>query len=252
AGALAGLAGAALLWAVAVPHYRASAVIAPANPMNGAHMASAMEHDQRFAPLNFLLQRVGGANAPDFVRFEAMARGPGMAEALLANKTVLQGLARDKAYFWSQPPQSWNAAQFAEYLERRVEITPMPGSALRVMKYAHPDARFAAFLLSEIHRQTDAAIRRKTRGETLGRIAYLQAELGKAMNPEHRRALTDLLLEQERLNMLVSIDQPYAADLIESPSPSSRPRWPDIPMAACLMVLAGMLAGFAVFGLRRA
>lgn len=251
-GVLAGVAGALIFWAVSVPHYRAAAILAPANPMNGGQLAGAVDNDQGFAPLNFLLQRVASANAPDFVRFEAMARGPGIAESLLENKTILQGLARDKAYIWSRPQESWNAAQFSEYLQNRVEIAPLSGSGLRAMRYAHPDARFAAFLLNEIHRQTDAAIRRKTRGEVLGRIAYLQAELGKAINPEHRRALTDLLLEQERLNMLVSIDQPYAADLIESPGPSSRPRWPDIPLAATLMALAGMVAGFAAFGLRRA
>lgn len=252
AGALAGLAGAALFWAVAVPHYKAQAVIAPANPMNGAGFTRALQENESFSPLSFLLDRVGGGNASDFVRFEAMARGPAIAEKLLENKTILQGLSRDRAWLWSRPPELWNAAQFSEYLQRRVDIASLPGSSLRQMRYSHPDPRFAVFLLHEIQRETDTAIRRKTKGETLGRIAYLQAELGKAANPEHRRALTDLLLEQERLNMLVSIDQPYAADVVEAPAPSSRPRWPDVPMAAVMLALAGMLVGFAVFGLRRA
>ncbi|MCD8493953.1 MAG: hypothetical protein LRY39_00710 [Alphaproteobacteria bacterium] len=59
-----------------------------------------------------------------------------------------------------------------------------------------------------------------------------------------------MLLEQERLNMLVSIDQPYAADIVENAASSSRPLWPDIPLAAVLLVLAGMALGFAAFGLK--
>lgn len=50
--------------------------------------------------------------------------------------------------------------------------------------------------------------------------------------------------------MLVSIDQPYAADIVENAASSSRPLWPDIPLAAVLLVLAGMALGFAAFGLK--
>lgn len=251
AGMVGGLAAAALLWAIAVPHYRAGMTIAPANPMNGAQFSRLLEDNQNFAPLSFFLQRVGNGNVLDFARFEAIVRGQGVAESLLENRTVLEGLARDRAFLWSQPRAEWTPAQFAEYLQSRVDIGAVPGGGLRVMRYSHPDPRFAAFLLSELHRAADASIRRKTKGETLGRIAYLQAELSKSANPEHRRALTDLLLEQERLNMLVSIDQAYAADIVEEAAPSSRTLWPDIPLTALLFALAGMMAGLALFGLRR-
>lgn len=252
AGALAGLMAASLLWALAVPHYKAHLTVAPAHPMNDAQFSRLMEGDRNFAPLNFVLQRVGGSNTPDFIRFEAIARGQGVAGTLLENNAILEGLNRDRAFVWSQPRLSWTAAQFAEYLQDRVDIAAVPGGNLRVMRYSHPDPRFAAFLLTELHKAADTSIRRKTKGETLGRIAYLQAELSRAGNPEHRRALTDLLLEQERLNMLVSINQPYAADVVEGAAPSSRALWPDIPLAALLSALAGMAAGLAFFGLRRA
>lgn len=249
-GALAGLAAAALLWFIAVPQYRASLVLAPANPMNGAQFSRLMQDGESFTPLSFLLQKVGSLGTPDFIRFEATARGQALATALLDEPVILEGLARDKAFFWDRPLARWTPAQLSEYLERRVDIEPAASGALRRLTYSHPDSRFAAFFLNEIRRKTDAAIRQKTRGETLGRIAYLQAELAKVVNPDHRRALTDLLLEQERLNMLVSIDQPYAADIVEDASSSSRPLWPDIPLAAVLLPLAGMALGFAAFSLK--
>ncbi|MCD8498241.1 MAG: hypothetical protein LRZ85_09380 [Alphaproteobacteria bacterium] len=250
-GALLGLAAASLLWFTAVPHYRAALTIAPANPMNGAQFSRLLQNDENLAPLNFILQRVGSGNTPDFIRFEAILRGQTMAEALLENPVILEGLARDRSFVWSAPPSEWTPAQFSEYLAKRVDIASVPGGGLRVVRYSHPDPRFAAYLLSELARAADASIRRKTKTETLGRIAYLQAELSKTNNPDHRRALADLLLEQERLNMLVSIEQAYAADIVETASSSSRPLWPDIPLSALVFVLAGMGLGFAVFGLRR-
>lgn len=251
AGAAAGIVASCILWGISTPHYRASLTLSPANPMNGAQFSRLLNDGENFSPLSFLLQRVGSGNTPDFVRFEAMIHGQAVAADLLENEVVLQGLALDKPYLWSRPQTAWTAAQFSEYLARRITLESLPGNGLRRLRYSHPDPRFAAFLLSELYQETDTMIRHKTKGETLGRIAYLQAELSKASNPEHRRALTDLLLEQERLNMLVSIDQPYAADAVEAASPSSRPLWPNIPLSACMLVLAGMVVGFAVFGLRR-
>lgn len=251
AGAMIGIAASALLWGISIPHYRASLTLAPANPMNGAQFSRLLNDGESSSPLSFLLQRVGGGNTPDFVRFEAMIQGQAVAEALLENEVILQGLARDTSYLWSRPQTTWTAAEFSEYLSQRVSLESLPGNGLRRLRYSHPDPRFAAFLLSEIYQKTDTMIRRKTKGETLGRIAYLQAELSKAANPEHRRALTDLLLEQERLNMLVSIDQPYAADAVEAAASSSKPLWPNIPLSACILALAGMVLGFAVFGLRK-
>lgn len=249
AGLLAGLASAALLWALAVPQYRAALTLAPANPMNGAQFSRLMQDGESFTPLSFLLQKVGSTGTPDFIRFEATARGQAVAEALLKDRAILEGLARDPAFLWDHPRAQWNAAELSEYLERRIAIEPVSGGNLRQLRYSHPDPRFAAYLLSEIRKNADQAIRLKMRGETLGRIAYLQAELEKSANPDHRRALADLLLEQERLNMLVSIDQPYAADIVEDSASSSHPLWPDIPLAAVLLGLAGMALGFAAFGL---
>jgi hypothetical protein len=247
---LAELVSAAILWALAVPQFRAELTLAPANPMNGAQFSRLMQDGDNFTPLSFLLQKVGSAGTPDFIRFEATARGQAVAGELLEDRTILEGLARDRAFLWSRPRTRWTAAELSEYLERRIDIEPVSGGGLRQLRYSHPDPRFAAYLLSEIHKVADHAIRRKTRGETLGRITYLQAELAKSTNPEHRRALTDLLLEQERLNMLVSIDQPYAADIVEDSASSARPLWPDIPLSAVLLGLAGMALGFAAFGLR--
>ncbi|MCD8493954.1 MAG: hypothetical protein LRY39_00715 [Alphaproteobacteria bacterium] len=185
AGALAGLAGTLLLWGIAVPQYRAELTLAPANPMNGAQFSRLMQEGESFTPLSFLLQKVGSVGTPDFIRFEATARGQAVAAELLEDKAVLTGLERDKAFFWNQPPTHWTPAQLSEYLARRVDIAPAANGSLRRFTYSHPDPRFAAFLLNEIRRKADEAIRLKTRGETLGRIAYLQAELAKVNNPDH-------------------------------------------------------------------
>jgi hypothetical protein len=118
------------------------------------------------------------------------------------------------------------------------------------MRYLHPDRRFAAYFLRQAHALTDGLIRQRLKAEAQERAAYLKEALQKASHPEHKRALTGLLLEQERLLMLVSIDQPFAASLVEPPSASLKPAWPDKLLLFPAFIFAGAMAGFILYGFR--
>ena len=98
---------------------------------------------------------------------------------------------------------------------------------------------------------TDRLIRDSVQAAATERAAYLDAKIQEARHPEHRKTLTELLLEQERLLMLASIDQPYAASVIEPASKHYKPQWPDAFMLFAAFGLIGGFIGFIAFGLRR-
>lgn len=68
------------------------------------------------------------------------------------------------------------------------------------------------------------------------------------MNPEHRRALTNLLMEQERVKMLVSIDQSYTATIVEPAANLPKPSWPKPLLILPIFMMIGAVLGFVLHG----
>ncbi len=246
-GILIGAALAALIGFVSVPHYKATMIVGPANPMDGAEVSSLLANDNLYA-LRHLVQRVGGANTTDFLRFENIYNGPSIAAKLLEDPAVVKGLMLDRSVEFSGGRKEYTPAELSEYLEKRVKLEPVGTTALRRLVYWHPHPEFAAYFLGRIHDLSDHHIRSDIREETTQRVKYLQDAIDRTNNPEHRRALTTLLLEQERLRMLVSIDQPYAAAVIEPPASSQKPEWPDYYLLLSCGILLGAFLGFILHG----
>jgi len=237
------------------PRYKAELTLSPANPMNGGEVSSLLANENFFA-LRYMMQRVGVANASDFIRFEAMIDGASVAEVLLRDENILRGLRAEvqgaKGFDLLQQDAPENAAQLSEYIEKRVRISAIGATPLRRMVYYHANPDFARYFLSRLHGAADSLIRARVRAEASERIAYLQETIAETQNPEHRKTLTSLLLEQERLRMLSSIDQPYAAAMVEPPSVSAKALWPDRALVWLSFAAVGALAGFVMFSVRSA
>lgn len=248
---IAGIVLAAILGIVfivlATPHYKAQMLVAPATPMTGAGGATLTGNDS-LSGLRDLLQRGVFNGSADFLRFENMVSGPSVAVKLLQDEKIRRGLAMDGNFGASDETRDWTPEELADYLEARVTLQPVGSTAMRRMIYLHPSREFGVYLLHSLHRITDEMIRGKVREEATARINYLQQESYKTDNPDHRRALTALLLDEERLLMLASIDQPYAAAIIEPPSAGVRTVWPDAMMIMPVMMFAGALCGFLLHG----
>ncbi|GJL86156.1 MAG: hypothetical protein DHS20C02_19310 [Micavibrio sp.] len=245
-----GLVAAAALVALSTPYYRASIIVSPASPMNGAEVSSLLADDSLFA-LRYLVQRVGVANSSDFLRFESMYNGPSVAALLLDDPNVEKGLRMDRAFAFSKvSEEELSPESLAEYVADKVALEPVGNTTLRRMVYLHPNRKFASYFIERLHVLSDALIRKTIREETEDRIRYLKNAVATTSNPEHRRALTTLLLEQERLRMLVSIEQPYAAAVVEPASSSVKPYWPDPFFLFSVFAIAGALMGFVIFSIR--
>ncbi len=224
------------------PHYKARMIVGPANPINGAEVSSLLANDNLFA-LRYLFQRVGMANAPDFMRFENIYDGPSVAKILLQDEVILNGLLQIRPYGFLSAPKNWNADRLSKYLSSQIKIMPIGASPMREMSYFHPDPEFAPYMLRKIHQISDALIRTNIRADAEQRVIYLNQAIAETRNPDHRRALTTLLLEQERLKMLVSIDDAYAASIIEPASVSYKPLWPNAVLLYGVLMLLGAILG---------
>ena len=230
---------------VANDFYRAEMIIAPASPM-GQSLQKAGDVGEGSAQLG---EENFQSNAA-FLRFENTYNGASVANFLVRDKGIISGLALDRNFEFSENLEKWDADNLSEYLKKRIRLEPVSGTPLRRMIYLHPDKKFAVDMVKRIHRITDEMIRARILVETNQRIDYLNASLGKTTNPDHKRSLANLLMEQERLKMMVSLDQPYAASIIEPAYSSVRARWPDPYIIYPVFIFIGMLLGFVTYGLK--
>lgn len=238
--------------AMVKPSYRAHMIISPASPMNGAQMSSLLANDNLFA-IRHLLQ--GGTNSADFQSFEQIIHGQVLAASLMEDKIIREGVKADlRAGVLGLGILGQNTklspAVLSEYLHDAVQVRAVPGTGFRRLSYMHENAEFSAYLLDAVHKAADAHLRTQTNEGAAVRIHYLKNAIMNTRNPEHRRALTTLLMEQERLKMLSSIDQDYAASVIEPAAAGAKPAWPDRFLVLLIFMLCGGLAGFVIYSLR--
>lgn len=230
----------------AVPHYRAHIIIGPASHMGQGTAAASMIGEGTISVRAEELQSTAA-----FVRFEAIYDGVSVASLLVKDHKILEGLNADDAFRFSGKKRLFSPEVLSDYLQRRVFLEPVAGTALRHLSYLHPDPAFAVYLVSRLHSLTDEIIRARILVETQERMRYLNNALASTQNPEHRRSLVTLLMEQERLKMMVSLDQPYAASVIEPAAASAKPRWPEPYVVYPVAVFIGFLLGFSTFLLFR-
>lgn len=231
------------LQTTAIRHYKSTMIVAPANPMNGAEASSLLADDNLFA-LRYIMQRVGAGNSSDFTRFENTYDGASVAEALLEDEKIVSGLMMDRAFTFQKPETQWNTALLAKYISERARFEPLGATSLRRIVYSHQNKAFAQYFLHKLHKITDNMIRTKIRTDSSQRIDYLEKTIRESRNPDHKRALTTLLMEQERLKMLVSLDIPYAATIIEPPSTQAKPSWPPLALMWSVLLFASAVLGF--------
>ncbi len=225
--------------------YRAEMIVAPARPMGQGVLSSSYVGEG-----SIQVQHEDLRSNAAFIRFENIYDGVSVASILMSDDKILSALAFDRAFEFSKGQKDWNAEKLSEYIGRRVKLEPVSGTYLRRLVYSHPDRKFAAYMVGQVHRISDEIIRARLLREANGRIEYLNLGLSNVMNPEHRKSLTALLMEQERLKMMVSLDEPYAASVIEPPSVSAKPRWPDPYMIYPVFLFVGLFLGFVSYGLR--
>jgi len=234
---------------LSTPLFRASMIVAPADGYALGDYASSVSEGEALT-IPFWRPREAGGISTDFHRFVYTVKGTAVAAILLKDPAVISGIARDGS--WSSKADQWTAEELSDYLDRKLRIEHLGTTPLRRLSYKHPDPVFAAAFLRKIHLVADQLIRRDRRRQSESRIKYLTDTLQKTVNPDHRKGIANLLMQQEHIQMLANLDEPYAAIVVEPPAATPKPVWPAKALLLGVFALLGAFAGYLVRAARHA
>jgi hypothetical protein len=229
---------------IVTPKYKAEMIVAPAEGYALGDYASKIQYDS-IASLPFWRPKDPEGASTDFYRFIYTMRGTNASQILMKDDSLMVGI---NAY---TDPKIKTAEELSIYLSRHVKVDPLGATPLRRLHYSHPDPEFAAALLRKIHLVADQMIRRDRRRQSQSRIEYLQNALNKTLNPDHRKGITNLLMQQEHVQMLANLDEAYAAIIVEPASASPKPTWPNKPLVFGVFIILGATLGFLVHSFRK-
>lgn len=156
-------------------------------------------------------------------------------------RNLLYSLAGQDVPAW-QPP---GPERLQTYLEKTVTISP-PGPKdppITTLIVNTSDPEFGVHLLNAIHRQADNDVRASSLERAQQYVAHLSQKLATTEVAEHRRTLSEALLEQERAVMMATSTGPYAALPLEPATGPSKPTSPKLIPALIVGLIAGAVLG---------
>lgn len=222
------------------PHYEATMIVAP--PSHDSRTDSFVEGVFVYAPE---VEAKIPTGSPDFIRFEQSLRGAAVANLLFKMDGMTAQISKDTT--WRGLSRSITTPEdLAHYLDNHITIETLGATSSRKITYRHPDPEFAVKLLTMIRKADDQIIRTSMKTETETKIDWLKSEFQKTLNPDHKRALAQLLMSEERRRMLLSLDTPYAVSVVEEASASSQAAVPNRMMIAVILVVVGAICGAIV------
>jgi uncharacterized protein involved in exopolysaccharide biosynthesis len=218
----------------------------------------------------------GGGTNPSFLRYEKMMTSREVATRLVSDHPVLQLIFPDR---WDELHHDWkppsriadrlkvainrvfgrsidttpDVAELRRFLEKhlRVEI-PSADMALsapppiRYVTLTFHDPRVATEILVWLHQETDGVIREAELNRTRHMIDYLDDKLRKATEVDERASLVQLLLDQERTEMLLTTGLDFSAEVLDMPGIPQEPSSPQIPLTLILGLFTGLFLGSLV------
>lgn len=232
-----------LFLASAIPEYKASMIVAPADGYALGDYASSIENE-RMTAMPFWRPKDSQGGSTDFYRFVHTMRGPAVAEILLEDKSVLKTINQ------AQETSIQTKEELSLYLEKHIKISPLGATPLRRISYRNADSKFASVLLRKIHLVADQMIRRDRRQQSQSRVDYLQKVLSTTTHPDHRKGITNLLMQQEHIQMLANLNEAYAAIVVEPANTKPKPDWPNPVLVWFSAVFIGLILGFMVWAYR--
>ena len=187
----------------------------------------------------------------EFIKFQQTFRENSAARVLAKYQGVLENVKKDSVFRFTSGPDIKSSVEFSDYIKTHVTMDNLGATTSQIITYRHPDPAFAEKFLRHLHKISDEIIRNDARMQTDARIAYMQKALVEAYNPDHRKALTDELMREERRRMAISMEEPFAADVMESAVSSAKPVWPKLSVILPLLALLGGFLGFVIYSLRQ-
>lgn len=248
------------------PLYTASAVIASATESGAGGLAGKLSHYSGLASLAGI-DLPGEESVSPFTELMEIATSPTMAERLLEEQPeLLQTIFEDD---WDAESESWvgpggpvaavkawvygflgqpswtppSANTLSEFLVEEIQISSVGTTGMKRVAFDHKDPKFAVLLLRQVGLTSDDIIRKRAQERTLREIAYIEDKLASVTTVEHRLSLVELLSEREQRMMMIQIDLPFAARVIEPAMASNTPTFPKPALFLALGIVCGLFLG---------
>ncbi|PWC82391.1 hypothetical protein TSH100_23750 [Azospirillum sp. TSH100] len=259
----------AAFWLV-TPAYTAAMVIGPTARVGSAAMGARVPTLNGRDSAGVAEPGAGDESLSDFARYlELFGSGP-VADRLASDPAILHALFPER---WDAEAGHWRPAtgllpavkrgllalvgrqdwiepdgdRVARALRDRLVIDMLRSGPMRRITIRHADRATAIDLLGRIAAATDTHLRSEAARRSAAQIAHIKLRLGAVTVAEHRQALSDLLLDQERVAMMIGVDLPFAADLIQPPGAGTLPDWPNPAIVVPLAGFVGLVgAGFGL------
>ena len=210
-------------------------------------------------------ERREGEILSDFDRFLHLMTAPGGAARQMVDSDLLTILFEqewnDQAQRWHPPAttgqkirgvighivgrESWappDAERISRRLKREIDISMVGETAMRRISFRHKDPAFAKALLLTLYASTDAIMRAEAERRSSAEIAFLEDRLSSLSHQGQRSALADMLESETTARMMLAVNLPVAADLVESPTAPNVPDWPDPLVVLMLFSFVGAVA----------
>jgi LPS O-antigen subunit length determinant protein (WzzB/FepE family) len=270
---LIGFAAALVFLNFATPKYVANLRVTPAG-MSASGAASAIGRLGSLAAAAGLTSRQANEGASPFELFLEALRSRAVADALMQDNRIARtlferewnstadrweerpGLLRPvrNGLYWlaGQNPPVWappDGERLQELLQRVLTISPPKAKdpPITVISVTHKDRTFATYFLSQLVATADTHVRDVTLQRAQIYARQLSDRLRTTDVPEHRKTLSDALLEQERSIMMATGRGAFAALQVEPALSSPRPVSPRIVQSLMVGALIGLC--LCLFGL---
>lgn len=238
-GMICGLGLAVIVTLLQKPVWQAEMVVGPSGRTSVPSLSALLPQTAADAPaLQYFVKRIDAAQSTDFTRFETLLNAPQTIKTLQQNKSL------------SLPYTDLNKTR--EWVDNNLKIRPLGLTPYRKVVLRHHDAQLALSVLQNLYTIADQAVRQDAQLKTNRRITYLKGQLETVRNPDHRNAIIALLKEQEQTAMMVSIDNSFAAEIIQQPSLLPKPVAPKAVILFPLFFIAGACGGLLLSGFIKA
>lgn len=254
------------------PLYTAAVVVAPASDAGAGGLASRLSQYSGIAALAGIDLPSNEVVTP-FRQFTEIMTSPVVAERLAKKYDIMPTIFAGR-WSWSPTEKVWtrqrgllspvtgwareffglpprpppSVGQLADYLHEKISMSEIELTGMQRIMFRHKDPVFAVQMLAALHKEADGVIREESEMRTSRQIAYIERKLQTTTAADHRRSLVQLLLDQEKQMMMIQVNLPFAARIIEPPIASSAPTSPKPKLfLAGAIVLGAMLGIFIVF-----
>ncbi len=242
--------------------YSASMVVGPTARIGMAGRGVRQVPDN--GPARSIAETADGEVLSDFSRFLHLLTTPDLARALTADDNLMRVIFADE---WDEADGGWrpspnmgarlqrfalavigrtpweppDAHRLAQRLRSALSIKRVAETPMRRLVYRHHDREFAEALLTRLHATAEGALRSEAQRRTEAEIAFLEAQLAGVTRQDRRAALVELLSDEQTMAMMIALDLPVAADIIEAPNSAAIPDWPNPLVVYAAALLIGML-----------